>query len=89
MNIFSWDNFTWGRLQASAKETAINKYNNVQTGPNIQLGGLKLGFASPAYQLAIEGAVRAPPTAATEKQSNKEKASFLADMECFYYFKPN
>lgn len=37
------------------------RYSVVQTGPNTQLGGLKEGFASSAYQVGIAGVVKRDP----------------------------
>ena len=48
------------------KEVAANTdlpimiYNNVQTGPKIQLGGLKMGFAKVGYQVVILSLVSIP-----------------------------
>jgi len=33
----------------------------IQTGPNTELGGVKVGFLSPAYQVAIAGVVKMAP----------------------------
>ncbi len=41
--------------------TPIKKYNVVQTGPNIQAGGLKTGFVSVAYHVLIAEIVNSDP----------------------------
>jgi len=43
------------------KEIPMRKYKIVQTGPNIQLGGLNAGFTSPAYQIEIAEIVKTEP----------------------------
>jgi len=50
----------------------INKNNAVQTGANIQLGGLKGGFIIPAYHVPIEGAVKIEPISPAPSQINIE-----------------
>lgn len=39
----------------------IRTYNPVQTGPKTQAGGFRAGFASAAYQVGIDGAVKIEP----------------------------
>ena len=58
----SIDLFFWGcvECQIIAKEIPIIKYNIVQTGPKIQLGGLKLGLIKYWYQLVIDWMVLKP-----------------------------
>jgi hypothetical protein len=46
-------------------------YNNVQTGPKIQLGGEKKGFCRVAYQLEITGRVVKEPRNAIPKGSKR------------------
>lgn len=47
--------------QTKNKAIPIKMKSKVQTGANIQLGGLKLGFSKPAYQLGIDGLVAKDP----------------------------
>lgn len=51
----------------------MRKNNNVHTGANIQLGGLKNGLFNTWYQLLIEGAVTVDPRYAVEKQRKRDK----------------
>ena len=46
--------------QTSAPAMAIQIYKTVQTGPNNQLGGLKLGFSMVVYQVSILFCVTIP-----------------------------
>src|SRR3989344_4128654 len=39
----------------------ISRYKIVQTGPNIQAGGLSAGFTIPAYQVGMDGTVNSEP----------------------------
>ena len=48
-------------FQIKYKEIPINKKSNVQTGANIQLGGLKLGFGNATYQEPMAGVVKKDP----------------------------
>lgn len=56
-------------LQTRHAQKAIVKYNTDQTGPKIRSGGVKKGFASPAYQLFTEGQVCVHPNQAVPKQT--------------------
>jgi len=42
-------------------DTPINKNRIVQTGANIELGGVKDGFVRVAYQIGIDGVVKIEP----------------------------
>ena len=48
----------------------------VQTGAKSQLGGLKDGFSKKAYQVAIEGVVKAEPRKPAPKQIKIEIINF-------------
>lgn len=48
-------------IQIRYNEIPINKNNVVHTGPNIQLGGLKLGLFNSAYHVWIAGDVNIEP----------------------------
>jgi hypothetical protein len=43
------------------KEIPIKTNKVIQTGPNIQLGGLNTGFINVAYHVRIEGVVKIEP----------------------------
>jgi len=47
--------------QTRNNDTPIRINKAVQTGPNSQFGGLKLGFFSDAYQVGIWGLVKIEP----------------------------
>jgi hypothetical protein len=47
--------------QITNKDIPINRYRLTQTGPNIQLGGLKKGFFNDSYQVGIAGVVKIEP----------------------------
>lgn len=55
-------------IQTRYKAIPINTYNKVQTGPKIQLGGLKNGLFNDAYQPGIEGDVNKDPISAAARQ---------------------
>jgi hypothetical protein len=55
---------------------AINKKSNVQTGPKIQFGGLKNGFARSLYQVVMDGIVNKEPSPAATKQTIIAKTNF-------------
>ena len=63
-------------FQTKYKDTPIKKYKIVQAGPNTQLGGLKNGLLSLAYQVNTENIVVALPANATKKQRTMETISF-------------
>lgn len=46
--------FTFSEINTKQREIPMSVYNSVQTGPNIQLGGLNLGFFCFEYQLGID-----------------------------------
>lgn len=55
---------------------AINTYKTVQTGPNIQFGGLNEGFLRPAYHapgLVNKPMAIPPPTTTTKKTASKPR----------------
>ena len=52
----------------------MQKYKADQTGPKTQSGGFQLGFVRLAYQVAIFGAVTAPPVPAAAKQTARTMA---------------
>ena len=45
------------RCQMMKREIPIKAYSVIQTGPKIQLGGLKGGFSKVSYQVGIAGLV--------------------------------
>ena len=47
-------------FQTNQKAITIKTYNVVQTGPNIQFGGLKLGLFKVVYQVGISLDVKYP-----------------------------
>ena len=54
----------WGTFfffQTKYKDTPIRKYKVVQTGPNIQLGGVNAGFTNSGYHVSIEPIVKYRP----------------------------
>ena len=53
-----------GVRQTSQAAMAMRPYRVVHTGAKTQLGGLKLGLASAAYQLGMAGTVAKAPSAA-------------------------
>lgn len=55
---------------------AISMYSIVQTGPKSQFGGLKNGFLSWAYQVLIDGVVKAEPIKPAMKVIKKETIIF-------------
>ena len=57
-------------FQTKPADIPIKIYKTVQTGPNIQLGGLKNGFWSVLYQLFIESAVAYPDNEPTNTQTS-------------------
>ena len=58
---------------------AIIRYKTDQTGPNIQLGGVHGGLASPAYHVGIEGVVNMEPTKAAPKHIPTHSASPMSE----------
>jgi hypothetical protein len=58
----------------SQAETAMSKYNADQTGPNTDAGGFQDGLFKAAYQVGIDGIVKADPKAATAKHAAMETA---------------
>jgi hypothetical protein len=62
-------------IQTKYKEIPINRYNIVHTGPNTQLGGLKLGFISVAYHEDTDEAVNKEPRIPTNSQITIEAIS--------------
>lgn len=51
-----------GSFQTNHNAIPINVYSKVQTGPNNQLGGLKLGFKSVWYHVGISATVKIAPS---------------------------
>lgn len=51
----------------------IRMYNTVQTGPNKKLGGVKVGFASWAYQMRLR-----PRTARPEREPSPRQIAMLS-----------
>jgi hypothetical protein len=49
--------------------TPIIIYNNVHTGANTQLGGLKKGLLSAAYQVGMDGVVKVEPMNPAKRQT--------------------
>jgi len=47
--------------QTRNKDIPMSTYKVIHTGPNNQLGGLKAGFLSAAYQVGTAGAVKTEP----------------------------
>ena len=62
--------------QIKYRDIPIKKYKTVQTGPNIEFGGLKNGLLSWAYQVDIEGNVTVLPANPIKKQRLTEIISF-------------
>lgn len=54
------------------KDTPIRKYNAIQTGANIQLGGEKLGFVKIGYQVVTEEEVNTDPVTPASWQTANE-----------------
>jgi len=67
-------------VQTIQPDTAINKYNIVQTGANIQFGGLKTGLANAGYQSIRDWATEKDPAnwiaPAAAMNANKLKGVF-------------
>ena len=53
--------------------TAIEMQRAVQTGPKIQFGGFHVGFAKPAYQVGMFGAVAIEPMAAAANVTTRKR----------------
>lgn len=57
-------------------EIPINKNKNIQTGANIQFGGLKLGFTRVVYQVDIETILNKDPIPPANWQITNAMISF-------------
>ena len=66
----------------------MRKYNSVQTGPKIQLGGAKKGLFSVAYQVGIEDMVNGVPKKPTNSQPMTETTS-LSKFFIYLQYEPN
>jgi len=55
----------------------MSKYNIVQTGPKIQLGGLKLGLIKVVNHVETELAVKTEPRNAANNGTAKETTNLL------------
>lgn len=55
--------------------------NVIQTGPNIQLGGLNAGFLIAAYQVGIEDEVKIEPIMPASWHTTSEIMSFVQFIE--------
>lgn len=64
--------------QINPAETPINVYNAVQTGPKIQLGGLKTGLFKATYQESIPVAVAKPESPPIARQTMLEIMILMA-----------
>lgn len=64
-----------GACSIRYSEIPINRYNTVQTGPNMALGGLKKGLTSVTYQLFTPEAVAMPPIAPIDKQASRHNTN--------------
>jgi hypothetical protein len=69
-----------GDLKIKMEEIPIKKYKRVQTGPNIQFGGLKKGFVNPTYHVVTLLAVAIPATPPT----NRGKSNSRIKMKYFF-----
>jgi hypothetical protein len=58
--IFRVFGFVW-EFQMRKKAIPINRYSSTHTGPNSQLGGLKVGFCKLVYHVETELLVKNPP----------------------------
>jgi len=68
----------------------ISMYRVVQTGPNIQLGGLNDGLFKVAYHSGIDLAVNIPAIAPRAKGNIKETISLkICDLLMSNYYKIN
>lgn len=67
---------TTSAFQTKPADIPIRMYKTVQTGPNIQLGGLKNGFSNVRYHPEIESAVENPEKNPINKQIPIEIGSF-------------
>jgi uncharacterized protein len=70
-------------FQTIYNDTPIRKNRIIQTGAKIQLGGLKNGLLSCAYQVGIDGVVNKLPKNATAKQTTIE----VINLNMFIQFK--
>ena len=64
-------------LHIKYSETPIRIKSVIQTGENIQFGGLKVGFSKAAYHVEIEGKVKNEPITPANWQITIEDTSLV------------
>jgi len=65
-------------------DSAIRKYNVIQTGPNTQGGGLNGAFCKVTYQVGIEGSVKIVPKNPTPSQTIINANNFIILFICVF-----
>ena len=71
--------------QTKYNEMPIKTYNVIQTGPKIQLGGLKIGFCKVRYQVETELEVNTEPIKAASKGIKIDITNFTKFIFFIFY----